>query len=130
MDSEKTYEVKILLVEKGDSCYECGGAPDSLLSFSDWETVSKEDFELLSKYVKYAEYKDKDWHGCVPVLVIKDPEPVAKRVFQIREYLDKKKIESEEKKKKAAERKALRGKIEEKKKRELLAQLKAELGEK
>lgn len=98
-------QIRIILVEYGyDDCgYE--SSHDILESITDWEEITDEELSLLRQY-RYDVIKSA--HG-IPVILVKDPEPVSYRVNNLRETIEqirlKKEKENRKRREKAAEKK-------------------------
>ena len=125
----KTVSVKLLWVQS-TSCWDCGGR-EVVSSLSDWDEISKEDFEHLRRYT-YSLREKEGRDGLLPLLVVKDGYPIQQRIIEVREYLVsvkekelKEKLERERKKLEREEKKRLK---ENQTKQDLFEKLKQELG--
>ena len=108
----KTVSVKLLWVQS-TSCWDCGGR-EVVSSISDWDEISKEDFEYLRRYT-YSLREKEGRDGLLPLLVVKDGYPIQQRIIEVREYLVsvkekelKEKLERERKKLEREEKKRLK----------------------
>lgn len=86
-------QVKIMYVERGYSDYE--DSYDIKESITDWEEITDEELKFLKQY-KYSLIPG--YEGYIPLIFVKDKEPVAFRLTELRELLEKEKAAQEEKK--------------------------------